>query len=125
MAKTITRLPDAELSVMQALWRCEPPAGRDALEVILSTTHPMAPTTLLTLLTRLENRGFLSVEKVGRRSVYTPLVSQADYLASQSKTFVEKLFGGSMSAFASALCHSGLSREELQELRRLLEEGEL
>ena len=125
MAKTITRLPDAELSVMQALWRCEPPAGRDALEAILSTTHPMAPTTLLTLLTRLENRGFLSVEKVGRRSVYTPLVSQADYLASQSKTFVEKLFGGSMSAFASALCHSGLSREELQELRRLLEEGEL
>ena len=85
----------------------------------------MAPTTLLTLLTRLENRGFLSVEKVGRRSVYTPLVSQADYLASQSKTFVEKLFGGSMSAFASALCHSGLSRAELQELRRLLEEGEL
>ena len=125
MAKTITRLPDAELSVMQALWRCEPPAGRDALEAILSTTHPMAPTTLLTLLTRLENRGFLSVEKVGRRSVYTPLVSQADYLAAQSKTFVEKLFGGSMSAFASALCHSGLSREELQELRRLLEEGEL
>lgn len=125
MAKTITRLPDAELSVMQALWRCEPPAGRDALEAILSTTHPMAPTTLLTLLTRLENRGFLSVEKAGRRSVYTPLVSQADYLASQSKTFVEKLFGGSMSAFASALCHSGLSREELQELRRLLEEGEL
>ena len=125
MAKTFTRLPDAELSVMQALWRCEPPAGRDALEAILSTTHPMAPTTLLTLLTRLENRGFLSVEKVGRRSVYTPLVSQADYLASQSKTFVEKLFGGSMSAFASALCHSGLSREELQELRRLLEEGEL
>ena len=125
MAKTITRLPDAELSVMQALWRCEPPAGRDALEAILSTTHPMAPTTLLTLLTRLENRGFLSVEKAGRRSVYTPLVSQADYLAAQSKTFVEKLFGGSMSAFASALCHSGLSREELQELRRLLEEGEL
>ena len=125
MAKTFTRLPDAELSVMQALWRCEPPVGRDALEVILSTTHPMAPTTLLTLLTRLENRGFLSVEKVGRRSVYTPLVSQADYLASQSKTFVEKLFGGSMSAFASALCHSGLSRAELQELRRLLEEGEL
>lgn len=125
MAKTFTRLPDAELSVMQALWRCEPPAGRDALEAILSTTHPMAPTTLLTLLTRLENRGFLSVEKAGRRSVYTPLVSQADYLASQSKTFVEKLFGGSMSAFASALCHSGLSRAELQELRRLLEEGEL
>ena len=125
MAKTITRLPDAELSVMQALWRCEPPAGRDALEAILSTTHPMAPTTLLTLLTRLENRGFLSVEKAGRRSVYTPLVSQADYLAAQSKTFVEKLFGGSMSAFASALCHSGLSRAELQELRRLLEEGEL
>ena len=70
-------------------------------------------------------KAVLSIEKQGRRSVYTPLVSREEYQAAQSKTFVEKLFGGSMSAFAAALCQSGLSREELEELRQLLERDAL
>ena len=85
----------------------------------------MAMTTLLTLLTRLGDKGFLTIEKVGRRSYYTPCVSQEDYLASQSKSFVEKLCGGSISAFATALCSSGLTKEELAQLREMLEEGTL
>lgn len=125
MRQNIRRLPDAELEVMQALWQCTPPAARADLEAILQKTHPMAMTTLLTLLTRLSEKKFLSIEKQGRRSVYTPLVSREEYQAAQSKTFVEKLFGGSMSAFATALCQSGLSREELEELRQLLERDAL
>ncbi len=119
------RLPDAELEVMQALWACEPPVSRADLEPILEKTHPMATTTLLTLLSRLEEKGFLTAEKVGRGKCYRPAVSQKEYLAAQSRRFVEKLCGGSMSAFASALCDSGLSKEDLSELRDLLEKGEL
>ncbi len=125
MLQNVRRLPDAELEVMQALWQCKPPAARADLEAILQKTHPMAMTTLLTLLTRLSEKQFLSIEKQGRRSFYTPLVSREEYQAAQSKTFVEKLFGGSMSAFAAALCQSGLSREELEELRQLLERDAL
>ena len=125
MRQNIRRLPDAELEVMQALWQCTPPAARADLEAILQKTHPMAMTTLLTLLTRLSEKQFLSIEKQGRRSVYTPLVSREEYQVAQSKTFVEKLFGGSMSAFAAALCQSGLSREELEKLRQLLERDAL
>ena len=85
----------------------------------------MALTTLLTLLTRLAEKGFLSIEKSGRRSYYTPLISQEDYLASQSKNFFVKLCGRNISTFATALCDSGLTREEIAELRTLLERGEL
>ena len=125
MKDAIRRLPDAELEVMQAVWACKPPVARADVEKILFQTHPMAMTTLLTLLTRLSEKGFLAIEKVGRRSYYTPCVSQEAYLASQSKNFVDKLCGGSISAFATALCSSGLTKEELSQLRDMLEEGTL
>ena len=125
MTDTIRRLPDSELEVMQAIWACKAPVARTDIEDILFQTHPMAMTTLLTLLTRLSEKEFIRIEKVGRSSRYIPLVSQEDYLSAQSKRFVDKLCGGSMSTFATALCNSGLSKEELAELRDMLERGTL
>ena len=125
MNDNMRRLTDAELEVMQAIWACKPPVARIDIEEILFKTHPMAMTTLLTLLTRLGEKGFITIEKNGRRSYYTPCVSQEEYLATQSKTFVDKLCGGSMSMFAAALCNSGLTKEELAELRDMLERGTL
>ena len=125
MKKMIRRLPDAEQEVMQALWACQAPAARTDIEEILFQSHPMAMTTLLTLLTRLNEKGFITIEKKGRKSYYTPCVSQEEYLASQSKTFFQKLCGGNLSVFANALCDSGLTKEEIAELRDLLDKGEL
>lgn len=125
MKTELRRLPDSELEVMQALWDCPVPASRRDIEQILFARYPMAMTTLLTLLTRLCEKGFVKIERQGRSSMYIPLIAKKDYLSSQSNQFIHKLCGGSISAFASALCDSGLSREELQELRRLLEEGSL
>lgn len=125
MKDKIRRLPDAEQEVMQAIWACTPPAARTDIEEVLFQTHPMAMTTLLTLLTRLSDRGFLTIEKKGRRSYYTPCISQEDYLASQSRNFFEKLCGGDLSVFANALCDSGLTKEEIAKLRSLLERSEL
>ena len=119
------KIQDAELEVMQVLWACEAPAAAADLEERLRASHPMAPTTVLTILTRLGEKGFVAGEKAGRRSLYRPLVSQAEYLAAQSGAFFRKLCGGSVSTFAAALCDSGLSREELAQLRKLLEEERL
>ena len=123
MKTELHRLPDSELEVMQAVWRCEAPATRKEIEKNLNREPPMAATTLLTLLGRLAERGFLRIQKEGRGSVYTPLVEKHDYLSSQSESFIRKLCGGSMTAFASALCDSGLSKEEIEELRQLLKEN--
>lgn len=124
MSHTIRRLPDTELEVMQALWASDTPVPRAQLEERLAQTHPMATTTLLTLLSRLSEKGFVQVDKEGRKSLYAPLVTREDYLAAQSRSFIQKLCGGSLSTFASALCDSGLSKEELEELRELLKEGD-
>ena len=125
MNDRIRRLPDTEQEVMQAIWSCKVPVARADIEHILFQEHPMALTTLLTLLTRLSEKGFITIEKIGRRSYYTPCISREDYLASQGKNFFEKLCGRNVSAFAAALCDSGLSKEELAELRLLLERDAL
>ena len=125
MKPKIRRLPDSELAVMQAVWQCTPPVSRAELEEILFSQYPMAQTTLLTLLTRLAEKGFLSVEKQNRINYYIPTISREAYLAEQSRRFLNQLCGGSIPLFASALCDSGLSQEELAQLRKLLEEGEL
>lgn len=125
MKSPIRKLPDTELEVMQAIWSCTPPVARTDMEAILQDTHPMALTTLLTLLTRLSERGFIKIEKVSRSARYYPLISKQEYLAEQSKRFIDKLCGGSLSTFASALCDSGLSKEDIAELRDLLERDAL
>lgn len=121
----VRTLPEAELAVMQALWDCARPAQRQQIERVLCQNHPMATTTVLTLLSRLGQKGFVQTERQGRSAVYFPLVEREDYLARQSEKFYQQVCGGSVSAFAAALCQSGLSRQELDELRRLLEKNAL
>ncbi len=119
------RLPDSELAVMQAVWRCEAPAARAQIEAQLTLERALASTTVLTFLTRLCEKGFLAVERQGKSNVYTPLVSEREYLAGESRDVLDRLFGSSLTAFATSLMDSGVSREEIEELRRLLEEGKL
>lgn len=121
----IRRLPDAELAVMQALWALNGPGTRAQIGSGLGEGHSMAPTTLLTLLSRLAERGFVAADRSGRSALYAPLVSREEYLAAQSRSFIDKLCGGKVSVLAAALCDSGLSREEIAELRGLLERDEL
>ena len=93
--KQISRLPDAELEVMQALWAVpEYPARTSDLAARLDRDWK-AP-TLLKLLSRLEERGFVRGEKEGRSNGYTPLVNRPDYLAAESRSFLERVHGGDL-----------------------------
>ena len=63
MKKTISRLPDSELDIMLVLWNHEPPMGRLEIERVVNEKKKLAPTTILSLLTRLEKKGFVSAKK--------------------------------------------------------------
>ncbi len=79
--------------------------------------------TLLKLLSRLEERGFVGREKAGRANLYRPLVSRQDYLAVESRSFLERLHGGSLPSLVAALVDSrAVGREDLTELEALLQE---
>ena len=96
--KKLNRLPEAELTVMRAVWRLEPPVP-----------------------TGLTERGFLSVGREGRQNVYTPLVDEGEYLAFENAPFLE---GRGLPGLVAALYDSrSVSREELAELRVFLDEA--
>ena len=123
--KNMKRLPESELEIMQIIWKEETPVSRITIEHSLQEKHPLAPTTILTLLTRLCEKGFLSLKKDGRSNLYEPLITEREYLACESRSFLDRMFGGSIAGFATALCDSGIKKEELEELKRMFEKGEL
>ncbi len=80
MKKKIScRLPDSELDIMLVLWHHTPPMSRLEIEQIINEKKMLAPTTILSLLSRLEKKKFVSVTKEGKTNLYTPLVSQEEY----------------------------------------------
>ena len=117
------KLPDAELEVMQIIWTCQSPVQRFEIEEKMNRKRNIAQTTLLTMLTRLADKGFLKIEKNGRSSQYIPLISKHEYNSMQSRNFINQLFQGNMKSFATALCDSGISREDLEELKEMLEKN--
>ena len=113
MKQSYPRLPDAELEVMKALWSLEDyPAHTGDIAQKLDRSWK-AP-TLIKLLSRLEERGFVASAKEGRANVYTPLVQEGDYLASESRSFL----------MAALYPDVKLTQEDVAALERILEKGE-
>ena len=114
------RLPDAELEVMQAVWLLEPPVT--AAEVQQKVPSDWKATSVLTFLSRLCDKGFLSCEKEGRQNLYTPLITREAYLQRESRSFVERLCGGSVKSLVASLSDAGaLTENDLDELRAFLD----
>ena len=117
------RLPDAELSVMQAVWAHGGEVSRGDIEGALAS-HGWSVNTINTYLTRLADKGFLSARRLGRSNRYTPLVSREDYLSFDSRSVLSRLYGSSPRNFVAALARDGLAPGEVDELRALLDELE-
>ncbi len=116
------RLPDAELTVMQAIWTHEGEVARSDLESAL-TAHKWTANTINTYLTRLCEKGYLSVRKEGRGNLYTALVDRETYLKYDSQETLGRLYGGSVKRFVAALCaEKPLEQREIDELRNYLDE---
>ena len=114
------RLPDTELEVMKALWASGPDTPRAALEQALAQFN-WATNTINTYLTRLVEKGFVSVRREGRGNLYTPLISQEDYQAFDSRSVLSRLYGTPRN-FVAALARQGMDQKEVDELRALLNE---
>lgn len=124
MKKTYQRLPESELDIMLVLWNGTPPMTRPEIEKVINTKKNLAPTTILSLLTRLEAKNFVEVTtKQGKMNLYTPLVSQTDYQAHESRSVLEKLYGNSLKKFVTSLYQGKkISSEEIQDLSDFLKE---
>lgn len=115
------RLPDSELEVMKALWTSGPDTSRAQMEEALAPLG-LASNTVNTYLTRLQEKGFVTARRDGKLNRYTPLVSQEDYRAFDSRSILTKLYDSSPRNFVAALAKGGLTDKDVAELRSLLDE---
>ena len=119
----LKRLSESELDVMLVVWRAQ--EALDTGEVARRLQKGWKIQAVQVVLGSLVNKGYLSCEKIGRLNYYTPLVAEADYRAAETETFVEKLYRNSPKSLIAALVQSQpLSKEDLEEIRALLDRGE-
>ena len=110
---------------MLVLWNGIPPMTRPEIEKVINRKKKLAPTTILSLLTRLEAKNFVKVTKQGKMNLYMPVISQEDYQAHESQNILQKLYGNSLKKFVTSLYQGKkISSEEVQDLSNFLKELE-
>lgn len=122
----VQQISDAELEIMKIVWGNPEDVTLFPyiMDRLAARGKPCQKNTLIVLLSRLMNKGFLSAKKIGRRNEYTTLVSEAEYQTVQTKNFLDKIYEGSAKGLVSNLIMGDmLADEEYEELKRLLEKG--
>ena len=122
----MTQLSDAELEIMKIVWanRSEATLFPYIMDALAARGRPCQKNTLIVLLSRLMNKGYLRAKKTGRRNEYTPLISETAYQTAQTKNFLDRIYEGSVKGLVSNLIMGDLlTDEEYEDLKKLLEKG--
>jgi len=120
----IPKLPDAELEVFACLTRLKEATAREIREAIRGY-RPMAHGSVLTLLKRLEAKSLVTKRKgpVGKAHLYRPTQELSETSGRVVQNLVRRIFGGDSVALVASLFETQPpNREELAQLRRLLDE---
>ncbi len=111
------RLPDSELEIMMIVWDLNKPVTRFEIEERMEKGRSLSPTTILSFLSRLQEKGFLEVRKSGKNNVYLALVEKEDYMQVESRNILKRLYQNSAKNFLAALYDGdSISGEDLKEL---------
>ncbi|MBO5072575.1 MAG: BlaI/MecI/CopY family transcriptional regulator [Eubacterium sp.] len=97
----LPQISEAEYEVMKIVWKYAPINTNEITEKLLQTSS-WSPKTIQTLIKRLVNKGVLAYEKDSRVFVYTPLVQECDYIGQESKSFLDRFYGGNITAMLSS-----------------------
>ncbi len=93
----IRRLPDAEFDVMVALWDCEvSPVNTAYLMENVGKHKGWKAPTLISFLSRLEDKGFIHSEKKGKERQYYADMIKEEYIKIVTLEFIEKYHYGSL-----------------------------
>lgn len=112
------RLADAEAKFADLIWE-NAPVNSTELVRLSQDVMKWKKSTTYTVLKRLCNKGLFEVED----AVVSALITRDDYLARQSRRYVEDTFGGSLPHFlASFIGGKKLSAKQAEELIRLIAE---
>ena len=113
-------LTNAEEQIMRLLWKRDKAFIRDLLNEFPEPKP--ASTTVLTLLKRMIDKGFVSYKQYGNSREYYPLIKKADYFSEHINGLIKDFFNNSTAQFASFFANeTEMSPEELKELRDIVD----
>ena len=121
----IQQIFDSELELMRIVWaRGGTALYAHIMEDLEKAGRTWQKNTVITLLSRLVEKGLLRTSKLGRRNQYTALATEADYQAAQAQTLLNKLYEGSAKGLVSTLIERELlSAADYEELRSFWRDG--
>ena len=120
----MTKLTASEWNVLECLWETSPQTVMQ-LVAQLGERVGWAKSTTITTLRRMEEKGLVHCEIVGKGKSYTPAVEQEDATILETKSFLDRVYRGSVGLMMSAMAQrQELSREDIAELREILRKAE-
>lgn len=114
-------ISESESRVMDVLWTRAPQTA-DEIVAALAPLHDWQEATIKTFLNRLLKKGVVRAEYEGRRYLYFPVLARADWVDAQSRSVLDRLFGGRVAPLVAHFSErEALSRDDIAELRKLID----
>jgi len=119
------RLGDAELEIMLAVWGAGDAVQSTYVQEQLRGERDWPLSAVLTSMSRLVDKGYLTCEKRGRSNFYRALVSESEYKAAEGRGLIDRLYGSSFTGMVAALYDGrAIGKDDIAELRRYLDKLE-
>lgn len=120
--RTAPEISGAEHAVMEALWQRSPLTAQEVCEEVCGP-RGWSLATVKTLLSRLVVKQAVETEPDGKRFLYSPRMERSDYVGTESRRLVDRLFGGRAAPLFAHLAESeALTEEDIVEIEALLKE---
>lgn len=125
MCNILKKLGEAELEIMQVIWDSEGPVTSNYILKELQGRRKWQLSTLMTSLTRLADKGFVSCDRSSGSNMYTSVISENEYKTGASRRFLEKLYNNSLQNMVATLYNNkAIKSSDVEELRNFLDELE-
>ena len=119
----LTRISDAEMEIMKIIWKENKQITTADILEKLPKENSWKTTTVMTLVTRLIEKGILDVTKIGKLNHYSPKVTEEEYKADQTDVFLDDMFNGSVKSFIATLYNSRkISKQDISDLKKWIKE---
>ena len=118
----IPKISEAEWEVMKVVWLDSPRTSSQIIEA-LEKTKDWKPKTIKTLISRLVTKNALGFKEEGRKYLYYHLVNENECIRAENQTFLSKVYNGAIkNMLVSFIKESDLSKEDIEDLKRILDE---
>jgi BlaI family penicillinase repressor len=112
------QISDAEYVVMEVLWNEAPLSAQDVRE---KAPREWSATTVKTLLSRLVGKDIVASQEDGRRFLYRPKMKREDYVESESRRLIDRLFEGKLRPLVAHFADQGsLTDDDIADIEAIL-----